>query len=534
VRSSESLTATSDLPIRGRLGRILLISTSVLASIVAATAAVAALETAGGIDDASPVYLIAVVVVGAAFGTWPALATAFAAFLVYDVLFTAPRFSLTVDDPRVWLDLLLFLFVAVVVGRLVAVQHRRAEEAEHRSREANSLFALSRMLVTTTSTEDAVPGIARRLASDARLERVWISIGAAGRERVVADTGGDATIPSAAVVATLARRPGDEPARWIRTHAPREAAAGRPGSGEAVEHLRVRIEADGEVLGGLSATRDRALGMPSREETRILALAADQIALSLRRDQVTRIATDLEVSRQGDALKTALIDSVSHDLRTPLASIRATAGGLADPDVEWADQARRDAAAVIDAEAARLDRLVRGILDLGRIDSGALHPELEPHDLASLVEPVVDRLRPILGDREVTLDLDGVGDPVVVDAMLFDVVLTNLLENAANHATGPAPVRVSASAGPGDRVRLVVEDGGPGVPHAELDRVFQRFHRIARPGQGARRGLGIGLSVVKGLTEAMGGAVNAGPSRLGGLAVTIELETATEPRETES
>ena len=533
MRSPAWSTAGSDPAIRGRLSRGLLILAGVLAAIAAATAAVAALESVGGIDDASPVYLIAVVVVGVAFGSRPALATAFAAFLVYDVLFTAPRFSLTVDDPRVWLDLLLFLFVAVVVGRLVAVQHRRAEEAEHRSREANSLFALSRMLVTATSTEDAVPGIARRLASDARLDRVWISVGPVGRERVVADTGGDSPIPSATIVATLARRPGDEPARWIRTHAPREAAADRPGSGEAVEHLRVRIEADGEILGGLSATRDRALGIPTREETRILALAADQIALSLRRDQVTRIATDLEVSRLGDALKTALIDSVSHDLRTPLASIRATAGGLADPEVEWADQTRRDAAAVIDAEATRLDRLVSGILDLGRIDSGALHPELEPHDLASLVEPVVDRLRPTLGDRELTLDLDGVGDPIVVDAMLFDVVLTNLLENAAHHAPEPAPVRVSASAGPGDRVRLIVEDGGPGVLPAEIPRLFERFHRIARPGQGARRGLGIGLSVVKGLTEAMGGSVGAGPSPLGGLAVTIELETATEPPESE-
>jgi two-component system sensor histidine kinase KdpD len=139
----------------------------------------------------------------------------------------------------------------------------------------------------------------------------------------------------------------------------------------------------------------------------------------LRRDQAHRVATDLEVSRQGDVLKTALIDSVSHDLRTPLASIRATAGGLADPAVDWTDAARRDAAGVIDAEAARLDRLVRGILDLGRIDSGSLHPDLEPHDLRSLVEPVVERLRPVFGDRELDIDLDGADTPVVVDAVLF-------------------------------------------------------------------------------------------------------------------
>jgi signal transduction histidine kinase len=113
------------------------------------------------------------------------------------------------------------------------------------------------------------------------------------------------------------------------------------------------------------------------------------------------------------------------------------------------------------------------------------------------------------------------------------VVLTNVLQNAADHAPAPAPVRVTASAGPDHRGRLVVEDGGPGVPDGELGRLFQRFHRIPRQGQGARRGLGIGLSVVKGLTEAMGGAVDAGPSPLGGLAVTIELETATEPPEPE-
>lgn len=499
--------------------------------IAAATAAVAALETAGGIDDASPVYLIAVVLVGAAFGTWPALATAVAAFLIYDLLFTAPRLSLRVDDPREWLDLLLFLFVAVAVGRLVAVQHRRTEEAERRSREAGSLFALSRMLVTAASTEDAILDIARRLANDARLDRVWIGVGPPGRERLVADTGGSSVIPSAPVVATLSRRPGAEPARWVRTHTPRATKAGRQGPTEAVEQLQVRIETDGDGLGTLSATRERALGLPSREETRILALAADQIALSLRRDQAHRVATDLEVSRQGDALKTALIDSVSHDLRTPLASIRATAGGLADPAVDWTDAARRDAAGVIDAEAARLDRLVRGVLDLGRIDSGSLHPDLEPHDLRSLVEPVVQRLRPAFGDRDLDIDLDGADAPVVVDAVLFDVVVTNLLQNAADHAPAPAPVRVTASASPDHRGRLVVEDGGPGVPDAELGRLFQRFHRIPRQGQGPRRGLGIGLSVVKGLTEAMGGAVSAGPSPLGGLAVTIELDTATEPPE---
>jgi two-component system sensor histidine kinase KdpD len=513
------------------------------------TAIVAFLEgDAPGIADASPLYLIAVVVLGAAFGTGPAVATALAAFVVYDVLFTEPHLSLLVADPREWLDLLLFLFVALAVGRLVAVEHRRADEADRRTREANSLFALSRLLATADATEDAAPDIARRLTTDARLSRVTIAVGPAGRERVVADTATDAgPLPPAAITASLVRRPGDEPARWVRTHAPRakheiatRTVGPQPDSAEALqdhERLRVRIESDDVILGSLVAVRQRSLGLPTREETRIMALAADQIALSLRRDQAHRGATDLEIARQGDALKTALIDSVSHDLRTPLASIRATAGGLADPAVDWTDETRRAAAALIDTEATRLDRLVGGMLDLGRIDSGSLRPELEPHDLASLVVPVLERSRSQLGAREVHVDIAPDIPPVEVDALLLDAILSNLLENAATYAPAPAIVRVRAESTPSDRphtVRLIVEDGGPGVPEAERSRIFGRFHRVPGSGQGARRGMGIGLSVVKGLTEAMGGSIEAAASPLGGLAVEIHLRAIADAPEPEA
>jgi two-component system sensor histidine kinase KdpD len=508
-------------------GREALIASAILGSLALGTAVVAALEgPAIAIDDASTVFLIAVVLMGAAFGTWPAILTAIGAFIVYDLLFTEPRFSLTVDDPREWLDLLLFLFVALAVGRLVASQRRRAEEADRRTREANSLFALSRMLATGESTEAAAPDIARRLAADGHLRRVWIAVGPVGRERPVADTG-TGPQPVAAIAASLVRTPGEEPAKWVRTHRVERAGhADRTDAGAGEEQFRVHIESDGHRLGILAAIRDRGLGDPSREETRILALAADQIALSLRRDQLRRTATDLEVAQRGEALKSALVDAVSHDLRTPLASIRATAGSLADPAVPWTDEGRRTAVAVIDAEAARLDRLVRGILDLGRIDSGTLRPELEPHDLDALVRPVVERARPSLGDRPVTVAVADGLPPVLVDDVLFDAVLTNLLENVAAHAPEPAPVRISATAVTPDRVRIVVEDGGPGVPDAELGRLFDRFYRVPGASQGARRGLGIGLSVVRGLLESMGGAASAERSSLGGLAIALDLATA--------
>lgn len=475
-----------------------------------------------GIDDASPVYLVAVVAAGALAGTIPAVITAIAAFLTYDFLFTEPRFSIVVADPREWLDLVLFLFVALVIGRLVAIQHARAGEAASRADEANTLFSLSRSLATATSTAEAAPDVAERVRAAATLDRVWILRGPDGRERVLADTGDGSPPPQPSLTSNLIRTPGDEPARWVRTHTsarPRASAADGP-------LYRARIEVDGAQLGSIVALRARSSGDPTRVETRVLALAADQIAVSLRRDELRRTATDLEIARQADVLKTALIDSVSHDLRTPLASIRATAGGLADPEVPWSDEARREAASVIDTEATRLDRLVGGLLDLSRIAAGGIHPDLEPHELWSAVEPAVTRLRSSLGDREVRIVVPDTLPLVLADAVLLDVILTNLLDNVSAHAAPVASVSISAAADADGMVRLVVEDGGPGVPAEALGELFDRFRRIPPRSEGSRRGLGIGLSVVRGLVEAMAGEVSAAPSALGGLAVTIRLRQA--------
>ncbi len=281
---------------------------------------------------------------------------------------------------------------------------------------------------------------------------------------------------------------------------------------------------DGRTLGWLYIQRPRSLGRPDRAETRILALAADQLALGLRRDGLRRSTLELEAARQGDALKTALVDAVSHDLRTPLASIRATAGGLADPDVSWDDVTRRAAAARIDAEAARLDRLVRGVLELSRIASGSLHPDLEVHDLATIVETAVERSRSSLGQRPIVLESREA--TVLVDPVLADLIVTNLLENVATHA--PAPAAVHIHVGPTDegRIELSVEDGGPGVAPAELTTIFERFQRGSAAARDARPGLGIGLSLVRGLAEAMAGEVRAERSDLGGLRITVVFQAA--------
>jgi two-component system sensor histidine kinase KdpD len=273
---------------------------------------------------------------------------------------------------------------------------------------------------------------------------------------------------------------------------------------------------------------------PDRVGTRLLALAADQLALAIRRDDLRREATEVEIARRADALKSALLDAVSHDLRTPLASIRAAAGSLVDPDIAIdVDSARRTAAA-IDAEADRLDRLVREVLDLSRIEAGSLRIDVEPLVLGDAVAAVVDRLRPVLGDRPIALEIPDDLPPVRADAVLLDGLVANLIDNVAQHVPAPAPLAVSAAAADG-RVRLMIDDGGAGVPDRARERLFSKFQPLPSTRQGSRPGLGLGLAIVRGMAEAMGGSVVAEQSRLGGLRIVVELPGAgAAPRESEA
>jgi two-component system sensor histidine kinase KdpD len=513
--------------------RLALIAVVVVAALVTATIAVAVLEGPQiSIADASPVYLIAVVLVGSSLGTWPALATAVLSFLVYDILFTEPRLSLVVTDPREWLDLVVFLVLAIVVGRLSALGSERAVEATRRAAESSALFGISRTLATALDVDVAAAEIAARLVRESGLERVWIAIEQPGRTRIVADSAPDEPLPRSAFTTSLVRTPGDSPARWVRSHEKAVGASSTTDGGASAdtrpEILRVRMEADGALIGYVRATRRRSSANPSRGVGRLLALAADQLALAIRREELRREATKAEIARQADALKSALLDAVSHDLRTPLASIRATAGSLTDREVPLDVETARLAGAAIDLEAQRLDRLVRAVLDLGRIEAGALRPDVEALDLRDVVEPAVDRLRPMLEDREIRIDLPEDLPPVRADAVLLDTVIGNLLENSGRHAPPPAVLAISAR-NEGDQIRLVVEDGGPGVPDGALAQLFDKFYRTERRTQGARPGLGVGLAIVRGFAEAMAGGVAADRSPLGGLRVSVTLPVAAAP-----
>jgi two-component system sensor histidine kinase KdpD len=508
----------------------------VVGALLAATGGAAVLEGGLGIADASPVYLLAVVFVAGLYGAWAAVATSVVALLVYDFLFTAPRFTFAVADPQEWLSLLLFLLVAAVIGRLTALLRERAETADRRSRESHSLVAISRFIAMAPSFDEAAAQVAERLLTDAEMRGVLVTM---------SDPGGASQVPVASAGHVPATTPASEPwvllrgpevesSDWVRVVGQGGGPAGAASADsvpdatpDAVETYLVPIETDGQARGAIIATRRVEDPRPGRGARRILTLAADQLGIAIRRDDLRAELTATEVARQSDALKAAILDSVSHDLRTPLASIRATAGGLLDPAVDVGPEERRSMAAAIDEEAARLADFLRGLLDMSRVQAGAIQPDLEPYDLAELVETAIRRLGRATAGRTLVVAIPADLPPVLVDPVLFDVAATNVLDNAFRYAPTPAVVRVTARmADEPDEVLLAVDDGGPGVPLNAIPRLFDRFYRLHAGADTARHGLGMGLAIARGFLEAMGATIEAGPSDLGGLSIRIGLPVA--------
>jgi two-component system sensor histidine kinase KdpD len=496
-------------------------------ALAGATAVIAALD-ALGVPNASAVYILGVAAVALVGGRVAVLGAAIASFLLYDFLFVDPRYEFTVSNPGEWLNLVVLLAVGLLVGQMAALLRIRGEAAMAREREARAMFSVSRELVTRPSTIDVLPRILQIVRDEARLARARIVLDESGaRRRTVADTDPGAPVPEPPSHRVLQRRSSPEPPEWAAVHTGRRAGTERVGS--ETEAYRVRIEVGERTLGSLWAFRARADREPDRTETRLLAAVADQVGQVLEQDRLAAAAREADVARESEALKSALLESVSHDLRTPLASIRAAAGSLVDDQVDLGPDDRRATAEMIDREAEHLNRIVTNLLDLSRVEAGALRLELEIYDLADALEPTLDRARWRLARHDLDVEIGDVA-PVLVDAVLLDQVVANLLENAAKYTPPGTRVGVSAREIAGEGVvRLTVEDAGPGVPEGSLPHLFDKFYRVPGRSAGSRSGTGVGLAVVRGLTEALGGRVTARRSNLGGLAVDVDLPAAARP-----
>jgi two-component system sensor histidine kinase KdpD len=427
---------------------------------------------ASGLSLYIPIFLLVTVGVAILGGVIPAIVAAVFSSLLLNWFFIQPVGTLTVSDPRNTLALVIFVLVGVVVALVVHLNARRTEEALAAQRESAALAELSHSLLSST---DQLPLLLRGAVD---------MFGVQG--------------------AALLRRPtGGEPEAVV-------AVAGDLDRAVPVDHETVD-DAYELVLQppGLRA-----------DQRRLLAAFAAHAGAILQRQELQRSAVSAVLLARDNQARTALLSAVSHDLRTPLAAIKAAIGSLRSTEVVWSDEDRHELEAAIDDSADRLDALIGNLLDMSRLQTGNLiaHPcpvdlgEVIPATLATVSDPA---------RTEWTIDPDA--RQAVADAGLLDRVLANITENALRYQTTDSPIAVTASRVE-NRVEIRIIDNGPGIGAEQLEEIFQPFQQLDDVHNAD--GVGLGLAVSRGLAEAMGGQISAESTPGGGLTMVVELPSA--------
>ena len=488
------------------------------------TALIAAVIGTVHIANISMLYLVVVLVAATRLGSGPAVLAAVLAFLAFDWSFVPPTHTFTVADPGEWVSLLLFLVTAVITGELAADQRRRAHEAEQREREAILLFDMLRLL-GLPGVDTALAAAAERIRAELGLAAVGVQLTVAGREHSVAvgdDDGRALARPlhlASATVLSAGRQPSamarGNPGRWLRVIPPNPGDGGIAARRRHILPVRSGERGFGQLI---VVRRPGTRGFGARDD-RFLGVVATQLAALAERVELQRDATEAEVLRQANELKTALLNAVSHDMRTPLASIKASAGSLLQHDVSWTDEEREDFAQAIEQQADRLDRIVANLLDLSRMEAGALRPQRALHDVGALVEDVLERLRDRTQGHELRVRIPADLPPALLDYVEIDQVLSNLIENAAKYAPAGTAIELTIAQS-GGSVEFEVADRGPGVPLDALAHLFEPFFRVRRDGPS---GIGLGLAVAKGLVEAHGGRISVRNREGGGARFAFTL-----------
>jgi two-component system sensor histidine kinase KdpD len=484
------------------------------------------------IANISMLYLLAVMATAVAFGRGPAVFASFSAFLIFDWFFVQPVHQFTVSDPEEWVSLLFFLLTATVTGQLAADQRQRAREARQREREALVLYDVVRLLGEGDLNQVLTP-VAERLRNELQLQALAVELWQPGGD-LKRYTAGDAAAPAAkagSAIATArvlhsgtagAADSHARPGRWVRIVHP--TARTTDASGDV--HL-VPIKVGDRRVGALLLLHPA--GRFDSADDRLVSAAAAQIGVAIDRGRLREEATEAEILRRTDELRRALLNAVSHDLRTPLATIMASAGSLRQQDVAWTEDERRGFAQAIEEEAERLNRLVGNLLDLSRIEAGTLRPQKILVEFDVLVEDVVDRLRPVMRRHRLRVEVADDLPPVFLDPVEIGEVLYNLVENAVKYAPADTEISVQVRLD-GSSLSVAVSDRGPGVPMAALPYLFDPFYRVI-DGRPRPQGLGLGLAIVKGLVEAHGGRVWAENRAAGGARFTFALPLPDRPVE---
>ncbi|MGA2089107.1 MAG: sensor histidine kinase KdpD [Stellaceae bacterium] len=454
------------------------------------------------------VFLTAILISAVTYGLLPSLYACVISVLAYNFFFLPPLYTFTIADPENVVALFFFLIVAVIASNLAARTRNQVVTARDRARTTEELFAFSRKLAGIGKLEDLLWATVYQIA-------LMLSV------RVML------LLPEADSIAVRAGYPPEDEldeadlaaARWSWEH---NRAAGRgadtlPGA----KRLFLPLRTGRGPVGVLGIDRDRPGPLLTPDGRRLLDALADQVAVAIERVTLAEDVDRARVQAETERLRAALLTSISHDLRTPLASIIGAMTSLRSYGDAYDKASREELMSTIQSEAERLNRFIGNLLDMTRLESGAIQLNPEMIDASEIIGTALNRASKILVDHRLEIDIDPHLPMLRLDYLLFEQALFNILDNAAKYAPPKSLVRISAHRENGSVV-VRVEDEGPGIPPGDLERIFDKFYRVHAQDR-QRAGTGLGLAICRGFVEAMGGTITAGNRSKGGGVFTIRI-----------
>jgi two-component system sensor histidine kinase KdpD len=447
-----------------------------------------------GVENIGLVFLTAIVGIAVRFGLWPSLLASVVSALCYNFFFTEPYYAFTISDPKDIVAVVFFTIVALVVSNVAARARTQAVAATARARTTDLLYSFSRKLAGVGTLDDVLWATAYQTALMLKV-RVVILLPQDGSIAVKAGYPPEDRLDDADIAA----------AKWAWQN---NRSAGRgsdtlPGA----KRLFLPMRTGRGAIGVIGIDSDKPGPLVTPDQRRLLDALIDQSALAIER---VRLVEDLERAKrtaEADRLRSALLTSISHDLKTPLAAVLGAAGTLRDLSSALSDGEKADLLATIVDEAERLNRFISNLLDMTKLESGAIVPNAAPHDMGEIVGSALRRASKILAHHRVELELAADLPMVDLDAVLFEQVLFNLLDNAAKYSPDHTTIRIQ-SWRDRDSICLQVLDEGDGIPPTEVDHIFDKFYRVEK-GDQVRAGTGLGLAISRGFVEAMHGTITA-------------------------
>ena len=452
-----------------------------------------------------PVVLFAAVRFGLVAASWACVLS----IMATSFFLAPPLMSFAVSDAsNVW-ALTIFLAVAIVTSSLAAQVRQRAAAADRHARIVEALYEFGSKL-GAISDENALLHEAARKIQDMLHASVVLLVPQEGLLRTIA------VDPQSAELPPQERRA----AEWCWSNG--QPSGRGTGNFHGVRHLFLPLDAGRGTVGVIGLLKPATESLMRQEEARLLDTLVHQVAINLERAHLAQEMHRSEMLAATEKLRSALLMSISHDLKTPLASILGNVTGLLRYGHLYDDRMRTETLAAMEEETRRLSLFVDNLLHMTRIDAGALRPTLEPVDLSDLIGSALKRVEKPLRAHHVRTALSEDLPMIALDFVLAEQVLVNVLENAGKFAPAGTDITISACR-EGGEVVIRIGDEGPGIPEADLPRVFDRFFR-APAGDHRPAGVGLGLAVCKGFVEAMGGVIRAGNRETGtGVVITIRF-----------